>query len=325
MTTKIIEARGDNYQCGRDYGAAAREHIVWRLENFVDDDEFKGSGQALQAAHETCNQHFPQYMREIQGIADGAGVDFWKLLYFNLPELSDVDSGCTSIATRENNEVVLVHNEDGVGEERIQDCFLIHYTLPTVSFYAFVYAGELPGACYGWNSYGVFFTCNYLYLGFALDSHDRVARTFVARQLAEARSIDDAVAKLKSGRNASGYHNFIGKDDRVVSVEQFRDNVSVKEVEGKEAHANHYQHSLFAAKASSYKHSQMRYDRVSELLREGNDPLQVLTDRTNAPYAICTLQNEELHTLSTVRFLPSQHRVEVYEPKALTLQTTLNL
>ena len=75
----------------------------------------------------------------------------------------------------------------------------------------------------------------------------------------------------------------------------------------------------------SYKHSRMRYDRVKKLLREGHDPLRVLADRADAPYAICTLQNEELHTLSTVRLLPSQHRVEVYEPKTLELRAALNL
>ena len=201
----------------------------------------------------------------------------------------------------------------------------VHYALPTVSFYAFVYAGELPGTSYGWNSHGVFFTCNYLYLGFGVGLQGRVSRTFVARQLMEATDNDDAVTKLKSGHSASGYHNFIGKEDRLVSVEQYRDDVSVKEVVGMDVHTNHYLHAQFAVKMKSYKHSKMRYDRVSRLLREGYDPLRVLADRAHAPYAICTLQNEELHTLSTVRFLPVQHRVEVYEPKTLDQQAALNL
>jgi hypothetical protein len=301
-TLEIIEARGDHYSCGLDYGAAAKRNIVWRLNNFVDNAEFKGSSEKLHAAHETCKQHFPQYLRELQGVADGAEVDFWKLFYFNLPELSDSDSACTSIARREGNETLLVHNEDGVGEERSEDGFLVHYVLPTVSFYTFVYAGELPGACYGWNSHGVFFTCNYLYLGFGPGLQDRVSRTFVARQLAEATDIDDAVTKLKSGWSASGYHNFIGKEDRLVSVEQLRDDVSVKEVVGTDIHCNHYLHPRFAAKMKSYKHSRMRFDRANKLLREGYNALRVLADRANAPYAICTLQNEELHTLSTSAF-----------------------
>ena len=264
-------------------------------------------------------------MRELQGVADGAEVDFWKLLYFNLPELSDSDSGCTSIAIRGANETLLVHNEDSVGEERLQDGFLVHYVLPTVSFYAFAYAGELPGTSYGWNSHGVFFTCNYLYLGFGVGLQGRVSRTFVARQLMEATDIDDAVTKLRSGHSASGYHNFIGKEARLVSVEQFRDDVSVEEVVGTYVHTNHYLHPQFTAKMESYKHSQMRYDRVSKLLLEGYDPLRVLADRADAPYAICTLQKEELHTLSTVRLLPLQHRVEVYAPKTLERQAEFSL
>jgi len=60
-------------------------------------------------------------------------------------------------------------------------------------------------------------------------------------------------------------------------------------------------------------------------LLEGYDPLRVLADRADAPYAICTLQNEELHTLSTVRLLPLQHRVEVYAPKTLERLAEFNL
>jgi hypothetical protein len=170
-----------------------------------------------------------------------------------------------------------------------------------------------------------FFTCNYLYLGFGLGLRDRVLRTFVARQLVETTDIDDAVTKLKSGKNASGYHNFIGKEDRLVSVDQFLDDVSIKKVVGTDIHSNHYLHPQFAAKMKSYKHSKMRYARVNKLLKEGCDPLRVLADRTDAPYAICTMQNEELHTLSTVRFLPLHHRVEVFEPKTLQLKAALHL
>jgi hypothetical protein len=154
---------------------------------------------------------------------------------------------------------------------------------------------------------------------------DRVARTFVSRQLMDATDVDDAVTKLKSGHNATGYHNFMGKGDRLVSVEQFRDEVSVEEVAGTSVHTNHYRHPLFAKKMKSYKHSAMRYERMNKLLRDGDDPLRVLADRANAPNAVCTLQNEELHTLSTVRFLPLQRKVELFEPRTLALQTVLDL
>src|SRR4029077_2828980 len=124
---QIIEAQGDNFACGRAYGAAARRHIAWRLENFIDDDEFEDSKDDLAAVHETCKRYYPQYLRELQGMADGAGVDYWKLFYFNVPEIADRDSGCTSIAGRTNGQAFLLHNEDGVSEERAQDGVLLHY------------------------------------------------------------------------------------------------------------------------------------------------------------------------------------------------------
>ena len=35
-TLDIVEARGDHYLCGRDYGAATKRNIIWRLDNFVE-------------------------------------------------------------------------------------------------------------------------------------------------------------------------------------------------------------------------------------------------------------------------------------------------
>ena len=66
MTTPpIIEAQGDNYLCGRAYGAAAKDSIRWRLDNFVDDKEFAASTKEIRAALAVCEQYFPQYVREV--------------------------------------------------------------------------------------------------------------------------------------------------------------------------------------------------------------------------------------------------------------------
>jgi hypothetical protein len=316
---KIIEARGDNFACGLEYGAAARRHIVWRLDNFVEDDEFTESMPDLHAAHDTLRKIFPQYLRELEGIAEGARVDFWRLFYFNTPEIADRESGCTSIAVRTDDEAYLLHNEDSVGEERSMDCVLLHFALPTATFHAFAYGGELAGACYGWNSHGLFFSVNYL-PPIAADMEGRISRTFVTRHLVEAASIDDAVGRLQSGGNASGYHHFIGQGDRIVSVEQCLDEVRVAEVNGIEAHSNHYLHPRFARQGTAERHSRLRYQRARKLLDQQLDPLQVLADRSNAPLSICTREDEELHTVSTVRFLPRENRVELYEPETLRLE-----
>jgi|GEM_PF-4299340 len=58
------------------------------------------------------------------------------------------ESGCTSIAVVKDGQRYLVHNEDGKGKERTEDCVILHYTLATGSFYAFTYAGEIAGGSY---------------------------------------------------------------------------------------------------------------------------------------------------------------------------------
>ncbi len=321
---KIIEARGNYYDCGYQFGEQAKKHIEYRLKREVKDALFKKYQKALEEVHQTCKKYYPQFIREMEGMADGAKVDYWRLLLLNTPEIESRKGGCTTIAAKRDDGIFLVHNEDGGGDERSQDCFLVHYVLPEVSFYAFVYAGEIPSGSYSWNSYGVYFSVNYLE-PIRPDITDRVSRCFVARRLIEAKSIEDGISKLKSGHEASGYHYYLGKGTDLFSIEQFHDSVSIKEVRGIDVHTNHYLHPMFSAQAPTYKNSLIRYKQTLKLLEEKKDPMDILADRKHAPNSICTKLLENGHTISTIRFLPTENKVELYEPLSMKKVQTFSL
>ena len=321
---KVVEARGSYRECGHVFGTACKENIAYRLEREVPLSDLVRHREKLAKVDQQCREWYPEYVEELEGIAEGSDADYWRLLLLNTPELVERADGCTSIAVSKDDELYLVHNEDGEGNERTQDCTLLHYTLPHISFYAFTYDGEIAGGSYSWNSHHLYFSVNYL-KPIDLTTGDWVSRNFVARKMIEAASVQEAITILKSGQDASGYHYYLGQGEELLSMENFHNEVSVQEVRGISVHSNHYLHSAFANRVGHDEHTEVRLNRAEELVKEGVEPIQVLTDRKNAPLAICTEPNEALHTISTFAAYPKEHKAVLYEPESLKEEAVFEL
>jgi len=316
---RVIEAKGDYFACGKIFGASCAESIAFRIKRELADNAVEQYQSELETVDALCKKLYPEYVSELEGIAEGSGASYWDLLLLNTPELMERAQGCTTVAVSNAEEQYLVHNEDANADERSEDCVLLHYVLPDRSFYAFTYAGEIAGGSYSWNSHGLYFSVNYV-KPIDIDFDGRVSRNFVARKLIEAESIEAAVAILEHGQDVSGYHYYMGQGDRLVSIENFRNEVSMKEVEGTDVHANHYLHEKFAAQAIGKPNSLTRQQRAEELRDRGAAPFDILTDRANLPDAICTGFGEGLHTISTIGFYPQERKIRLYEPGTLIVE-----
>lgn len=315
---RVIEAAGDYFKCGQIFGSLCADSIVFRIDRELPTDALETYREELRNVDDLCRELYPEYIRELEGVAEGSGADYWHLLLLNTPELMERHQGCTTVAVSNNREQYLVHNEDGNANERTEDCVLLHYILPDRSFYAFTYAGELAGGSYSWNNSGLYFSVNYL-KPINIDFDGRVSRNFVARKIIEAESIETAVSVLEHGQDVSGYHYYMGHAGRLVSIENFQNEVSLKEVTDTDVHANHYLHEKFASRAQGKGNSLTRQERAEELRNAGTEPLQILADRDNLPNAICTEFGEGLHTISTIGFYPQKGVVRLYEPGTLAL------
>lgn len=313
---RVIEAKGSYYDCGKTFGNQCAEVIAYRIARELERSSVEKYQEELKNIDSLCRKLYPEYVQELEGIAEGAGADYWQLLLLNTPELMERSQGCTTIAVADGSQLYLVHNEDGSADERSEDCVLLHYVLSERSFYAFTYAGELAGGSYSWNSDGLYFSVNYL-TPIHIEVEGRVSRNFVARKAIEAQNIEAAISVLGRGQDMSGYHYFMGQDNRLVSIENFGNEVSVKEVSGTDVHANHYLHKKFLTQATGKPNSIIRQTRAEELRNEGVQPLQILADRNNLPNAICTEFGEGLHTISTVGFYPKEEKIVLYEPETL--------
>ncbi|HPQ39504.1 MAG TPA: C45 family autoproteolytic acyltransferase/hydrolase [bacterium] len=188
---------------------------------------------------------YPDYVMELQGMADGAGCDFRDLFMLNLRgeylpfDTDDASGGCSTCSVATPACRLIGHNEDAAALYR--DVLFIADIAPENGppFTTLTYPGTLCGNAAGWNSHGIFFTVN-----ITAPRHVRIGpgRYFAARSLLEARSLDDAVARITGPRRASGFNYTVASrtDCRIINVEVTAGAFHVREIDGAYFHTNHY-------------------------------------------------------------------------------------
>lgn len=323
---KRFEVSGTEYECGHQVGTAMRRAIRACLKELITDRVFSRHTKALRAVHAAILKKHPNLIEQLRGMADGAGVDYWRLLLLNAPEIRKMKHGCTDIMEVTSERTAITHNEDtGGAASYIRDCALVTFKLKGLTFTSFVYPGELPGNSYNWNSHGIFFSVNYLRPLNNQFSASRIPRYFTACALNEAKDIDDALRILRASHCASGFHYNLGQGTRLLSVEQWEDELSVQKINGQYVHTNHYIHPLFVKRAPAAQESIMRLKQARELLTKDASSLRALADRTNKTYPVCGTGARTGVTLSTVQFLPLEGRVTIYTPHTLKKEFSFKL
>ncbi|MBI2669383.1 hypothetical protein HYX14_06090 [Candidatus Woesearchaeota archaeon] len=307
---KTFTVKGTNFNIGVQLGKKLKKEIAARLKVLkITSPAVAKQKSALELIHHLCLRKFPFYVEELQGYSQGSGIDYWQLLLLNCPELG-TDHGCSSIVVNTKEQTLLAHNEDAANAEKKQYCALVKFVLPKVTFHSYVYAGELAGNAFSWNSQGVYVAVNYLHA--EKKKRATLPSYFTARALCEARELQQAVEILRRG--SSVLHYFIGKKDRLISVEQWQEELSLIDVKGQYFHTSHYIHGKFTAEISGDEHSFKRYERMKELMGSA-PPLTILFDTKNRPYSIYSQEKDVKRTLATVVFYPLQKKVRIYESK----------
>lgn len=307
-----IIANGTPYDLGQALGRRGKRAIAdasfatpefHALEQWLDSERLKG----LEAAART---HFPDIVREIEGIADGAGQPFEKIFLWNCRgDLRDLvrsdEDACTSLmipAAEDGRPAQLAHNEDGAPELAGQG-FLAHFEPDTgPAFAAYCYPGMLPGHAFGWNAAGVVQTIN------NIRPHDLtvgIPRHVITRAVLAAGTMDEALALLKRTDRASGFHhNLADRTGRMVSVEAPASGFVAQEITAPHAHANHLIRPALANVEQTISDSScQRQARADAMLSTGErDPLTILFDRTVTDFPIlCRAEHEasDSYTLAT--------------------------
>jgi hypothetical protein len=334
----LLEVAGSHRDIGFRIGTAMKDRIRGLLDHsreFSDCVAFlEGSGRdTLKEMLEFTRHRFPGLVEELEGMAAGLDVPFMSLFAFNCRSEIDVilnPPGCSTIALKTADQMLLVHNEDGsdLNQGRM---FLVKATPPSgVTFISYVYPGLLPGNGPGFNKNGIVQTTNYI-------QPRRVARGvpryFIGRAILETDSLKSAVELATLEPRAFPWHYNLASlpERRIISLETIADPVcksDILEVDGLYIHTNHLLHPALAKTDESgrppydvpYISSTTRLRVLNEAIKKSGPPhsladiLDLLSLHEGRPYSPCRHPEGDVHgvTLGTAVFSAGSRAMTLY-------------
>ena len=312
----LVNVKGTHREIGRQIGEFAKDqvrHSVGNARELIhatyDVLELTWDGAKIQASKYLpfAQERYPQYVEEILGIAEGAGVDFDDLVVLNAMEAVTMDAlhltKCTSFAVNgeltADGHVLIAHNEDWLPEDE-DDVYIIHAEpIDEPPFLAMTYGGLIPNI--GFNAFGIAQCCDSVY---PADSRIGIPRLVVSRAVLAARTPGDAIRNAVLPRRAAGYNHLIV----VESGEMFNVEVSARKFgilyadDNYIAHTNHYLEPGMQAVESEPDEligTRVRYFRTIRLLRaiqmhSVKTIQEIQRDHINFPSAICNHADLEI-------------------------------
>ena len=316
MAIGLLEASGDAYEIGLTLGRAgadAYHRVVINLSRFRALKRDWAGSERVAALHAAAARAYPEFLREIEGIADGMSADRDDVFLWNCrgdfpgggDQSREDTPGCTSvmIPATPGQCAVIGHNED---DQAALDgrCFLVRVRPRRgTGFLSFYSPGLLPGHTFGLNDAGLVQTINHIR---PRDQVIGVPRHLIARAVLQSPDLDRALAVLGRPDRASGFHHnlghHVGQDSdrhrnqapRVVllGVEAPASRCAVRRVTAPVAHANHIVFDECADIDQEIAPSSAARQRRAERLiaagaLDGRDPLVVLGDDDGEGLPIC--------------------------------------
>ena len=305
---EIFEVSGSHYEVGLMIGSHFAEAIhrffdgYDRLQQYFLPFYHGSTGKNFYASYLKLHwQRFPGYMRELEGIAEGAQRPFEEIFLVNLrgelsglispaPEAGEpADQGCTDCLMCTAESALIGHNEDGSPAAASRMYVLKVNLNDGLAFSALSYPGFLPGNAFGFNAAGILHTADHvapqpIKMG--------AGRHFLARSLLDARTLEEAVKRITVADRASGFTYNIGSlsDRKILSIEVSPERHYIHEVQGCYTHTNHYI-QLNDQQQEITPSSQIRLKRSRALGRTASDAdtryiLSVLGNQTDRDYPI---------------------------------------
>ncbi len=239
----FLKVSGSNYEIGFAIGSHFKEQIITTVKNrktFLEHAETdRKDPSRIDKMLGLTKDVFPQYMKEMRGIAEGSGLEFREIFIHNAMHMPAL-ANCSTAIFHFSDKTYVAHNEDfdPIMEENIY--FLQIEYAPGRSFFAHCYPGVLPGMSNGFNSDGLLITCNFL-----PDPHKTVgvSRILFGRALFEQPTVKDAIDTINKFTPRTGGASYTItslKERKVVNVETTGMDSTEIEVTDRFFRANHY-------------------------------------------------------------------------------------
>jgi isopenicillin-N N-acyltransferase-like protein len=323
---KIIHVQGTHHAIGQQIGDTCREEInrmlaIYRnmFDTAYDEIQLTWDEAILQGRkyYPFAEEFMPQYVAELEGMAETSGVDFEDLMVLNSMEAITSDAlhlGCTSVAISAertaDHHVLVGHNEDWLPEDE-ENTYLIHASPDDEpAFLAITYGGLLPNI--GFNQHGIAQCCDSVYPD---DVRVGVPRVFVSRAVLAAPRIAEAIRRVLLKKRAAGYnHLLVDPNGELYNIEvSARKFATIYGMDGYLAHTNNYLTNRMKQVEDHTEDligSRVRANRALRLLRGSNahstESLKtILSDHVNHPNSICSHVEPEDNPLDRQKTIAS--------------------
>jgi len=187
---------------------------------------------------------YPDYVEELRGTAEGAGVDFEDLFVVSAEEeLLDRWGGwdkCSSAAVCTGGGLLLLHNEDYIGRYENRLVLIDAAPVRRPAFLSLAYPGTLAGSSCGINRAGIAMSGNSL----RFRPRERgIPKNFVLRDLLAARTMAAAHRMMRTQPRLAGNNVMIvsAGEGRAAYIEATRRQTALVPLTdaGHLAHTNH--------------------------------------------------------------------------------------
>ncbi|TSA49278.1 hypothetical protein D4R47_04090 [archaeon] len=300
---EYLFVEGSNFEMGYQIGEGRRDSLNRVIEryrrlfqhNMVDWDKLKAESLTYQAY---TREALPQYWEEMEGMAQGAGVDIIDIFLLNSAQevLEERKLGCTSLALNQlataDNSVLLAHNEDWLPSDT-EEVYVLHAKPDNAPEYlCLTYVGFVHQ---GFNSAGIGSVGNAVS---PRDIRPGIPRIFAYRDILSKTSLAEAMKAAIPRSRAAGNNHLVGNDsgeiyDLEVSATKYD---TFYGEDGMLLHTNHYLSPKLqqVEEEGPYFDSILRYNRLRRLLTERmgritvDDLKEILADHANSPNSICS-------------------------------------
>lgn len=299
----LIEARGSHREVGQQIGEQCREQIQSMCATLRDELPPGVTWEAMLKESRLYLAHsrvvYPQYIEELEGIAEGAQVSFDEVFLTMCEELweSFAWHGCTDMAARgkatADGTTLIAHTNDLLPKTEALLVILKVQAGDEPEFLGVSVGGI--GISAGYNAAKISLSGN------QLDSNDvrpGVPRLLVVRAILGAKTLNAALTHCLLPTRASSYNNVIADGSgEVYSMEgSATDMEAIYIKDDILAHANHYTAPAmrrFERDRSVIANSIIRHNRAEYLLRQHYGKLTpelfktLLADHAGYPTSIC--------------------------------------
>ncbi len=243
----LVKVNGNNYDIGKQVGEHFKERIQKALKECNQFKEFQKLDEErperINQVESLAKKHFPQYIKEIQGISDGCGIEYRDILIANfrhVPPKDEVGNNCSSLFFINDDEIILAHNEDFESIMGKYSYFSIMELENGTKIFSHCYPGCIPGISFGFNNHGITITSNSL-----PNPVKRIglSRILFGRAMLESKTLKEAIEKAQSFSPRSGgvSYNIVSLNEKVaINLETTADESCLTEITDKYFHTNHH-------------------------------------------------------------------------------------